>query len=91
MENQKLIAEEPQTKKVFDIFTLVKPEDGTVKITIGNYLITPKTFKTMKAAEDYLEKKPYDILINMMCLAYQQLRKEEENEKQTKRTTEAAK
>lgn len=62
-------AQEPQVKnaKADEIFRLVKDKDG-VKITLGNYLITRKVFKSFQQAEDYLNQKPYEILINVACL-----------------------
>lgn len=69
MAKTKEATQEPQVKtaKADEVFRLVKDNDG-VKICVGNYLITRKTFKTWQQAEDYLNQKPYEILINVACL-----------------------
>lgn len=72
-----------QKSNVDEIFTLVENKDG-VKIAIGNYQISKKTFKDFKHADSYLEKKPYEILINVASLIAAQSIESYENIKKTK-------
>jgi peptide deformylase len=78
-------ANEPQVKqsKMDDMFTLVKTKDG-VKIAVGNYQISKKTFQTWADAERYIAQKPYEILINATCL-FTHLQFKNENDKTTKK------
>lgn len=56
------------TSKTDEIFKLVKTEKGIV-IAIGNHQISKMIFKTKQAAEDYLKQKPYEVIINIACMA----------------------
>lgn len=58
---------EVRQSKADEMFRLVKDKEG-VKITIGNYVISKKVFKTWQQAEDYLNTKPYEIILNAACL-----------------------
>lgn len=85
MTTTKKKAAEPQVKKskMDEMFTLVKTEEG-VKIAVGNYQVSKRTFEKWSDAEAYIAKKPYEILVNVTCLfvnlMYDQ-KKQNENEK----------
>lgn len=78
--------EQPQVRKskTDELFTLVKKNEG-VKIAIGNYQISKKTFPTWADAERYIAQKPYEILINATCLfTHLQMKENEKVKKDTK-------
>lgn len=88
MPTTKKKAEQPQVRKskTDELFTLVKDDDG-VKIAVGNYQISKKTFPTWADAERYIAQKPYEILVNATCLfTHLQM---QENEKVKKDAQEA--
>ena len=74
-------AEMPTIKvsEVDEIFRLVKDKEG-VKITCGNYLISKKVFKSFNKAEEYIAKKPYEIIINCTCLFAEMHMKDQKQE-----------
>lgn len=82
-------AEAPQIKhsKTDNVFTLVKDKNG-IKIVIGNYQVSKKSFKTWNDAEMYIEKKPYELLINVSSLfaslTIKNLKQNENNEENPK-------
>lgn len=67
--------------EVDQIFNLVKMQDGNIHITVGNNIVSRKTFKTFKKADEYLASKPYEILINVACLI---VNTQKQNETETK-------
>ena len=76
---------QPQVRKSksHELFTLVKNDDG-VKIAVGNYQISKKTFPTWADAEKYIAQKPYEILVNATCLfTHLQMKENEKFKKDT--------
>lgn len=72
-----------KTSKVDQTFNLVKI-NNEIKIAIGNYQISRRTFKSFQAAEDYLRQRPYEILINTTCLFTNLQLKQNETNKEIK-------
>lgn len=49
------------------VLNIVENNDKYI-ITMGNYQLSPEEFDSLKDAEEYLATKPYDMLINLMCI-----------------------
>ena len=67
-----------------DVF-IVRPtntEENDFMITIGNRLATKKRFKTAKAAQLFINKKPWE-LIATLVFACNEMIKTQENENQS--------
>lgn len=62
-------------------FAIVKQENKYL-IVVGNNLVTPKKFDTIKQAEEYIGRKPYDLIFNT-CLVITKLAQENEKFKET--------
>lgn len=64
-------------KSKIEPFTIGKQTDKFF-ILIGDKLVSRKSFKTKEDAENYLMRKPYDVIFNSV-LAMLELLKEKEN------------
>lgn len=48
-----------------DIINIVKDENNYYRLAIANFVVSEKSFETIEAANKYLKKRPYDVLVNM--------------------------
>ena len=65
-----------------ECFTIVLNESAYI-ITIGNNVVSREKFKTLTKAKQYINSKPYELLINTACLiAYQTIKEQNKNENQ---------
>ena len=65
-----------------ECFTIVLHE-GKYIITIGNNVVSREKFNTITKAKQYINSKPYDLLINTACLiAHQTINEQIKNENQ---------
>ena len=67
---------------------IVRPtntEENDFMITIGNRLATKKRFRTAKAAQLFINKKPWE-LIATLIFACNEMIKKQENENQSEKT-----
>lgn len=55
-------------KQINEIFNAVQNEGNKWQITTGNYIISRMEFETYEEAEKYINKKPYDIIMNLCAL-----------------------
>lgn len=53
-----------QQSKVEKVFSLVKDENGKVRIVMGNMLASRKEFDTFKQADEFIGTKPYELIFN---------------------------
>jgi len=60
-------------------FTIVKMEEKYV-ITIGNEVVSDKTFNTVDAAKKYINKKDYNFMIVAFAICYDIISKKKEEE-----------
>ena len=68
------------------VFAFIKNEKGKIVICLGGYQASKKTFDTFKQAQEYVNTKPYELLINICGII---LYKQNENiEKENAETTE---
>lgn len=66
-----------------ELFTIIKVESNektTHKIAAGDAIISDKDFDTITDAKKYINKKPYELLTNLMCLTYQKMKSYEESQ-----------
>lgn len=49
------------------------------KIVLGNSIVSEMTFESAERAFAYIESKPYELLINLICDIYQKFKKDEIN------------
>ena len=52
----------------YQIFNLVVSDK--VKIAIGNYLIHQNEFETVEDAKNYIDSKPWELIVNTTCCIY---------------------
>lgn len=67
-----------------DVF-VVRPtntEENDFMITIGNRLATTKRFKTAKAAQLFINKKPWELIATLVFACFE-MTKAQENENQS--------
>lgn len=69
--------------EIDELFQLVKTDNGII-IVVGNHKVSTKTFKEFKDAEEYISKKPYELLINVTCLM---LKFSQEHEKEIQKAS----
>lgn len=64
-----------------EIFAILKNEktDGKFVILIANGLATSKRFDTIKAAKDYIDSKPWDLIASMVAAMVVNLKSPENN------------
>lgn len=65
---------------------IVRPtntEENDFMITIGNRLATKKRFKTAKAAQLFINKKPWELIATLVFACFEMI-KTQENENQSK-------
>ena len=60
------VTETVKTEKYGEIFVLVKT-DKNVKIAVGNALVSKLSFKSLKDAKTYIDSKPWELLVNVIC------------------------
>lgn len=60
-------------------------EENDYMITIGKRLATNKRFKTTKAAQLFINKKPWELIATLIFACYEMI-KMQENENQSKQT-----
>ena len=67
-----------------NLFTIVEMEKNNFRIALGNEIVVEKVFKTKQEAQEHIDKKRWEMLINVFCIVskkvYEHL-KQEENEK----------
>lgn len=69
---------EIEWEKIF----VVRPtntEENNFMITIGNRLATTKRFKTIKAAQLFINKRPWELIATLVFACYEMI-KQQENE-----------
>lgn len=67
------------TTEMYDVFTLVKSEkEKKVMIAIGNNIVTRNYFKNTREAKDYINSKPWDLILNTCAVMQDMLKKNEE-------------
>lgn len=61
-----------ETTKVhqyLQVFTIVE-RNGNFNIAVGNKIITKKTFISIEDAENYIDSKPWELIVNATCCIY---------------------
>lgn len=56
------------------LFTFVERAKNEVIICVGNHIVSSVKFKTLKDAKDYTERKPWELLVNVICLTFQKMK-----------------
>lgn len=64
-------------------FNVIVTEEGC-KITVGNNVVAEQLFETYDEAVAYIESKPYELLVTLMCLCCEMIIKNFNNEEQCK-------
>lgn len=59
-------------------FTFVERKEEDVIICVGNQIVSSHSFKTWQAAKEYTKKKPWELLVNVMCVINQKMKSYEE-------------
>lgn len=70
----KILSEEvTKTENYGEFFTLIEHE-GKVKIATGRAIISKLTFDNMKDAKKYIDQKPWELIINLVCYVNDQIK-----------------
>lgn len=59
------------------LFTIVEKSEKEVFICVGNQLASSKNFKDLKQAKNYIARKPWELLVNVMCIVNQKMKNHE--------------
>lgn len=62
-------------------------EENDFMVTIGNRLATTKRFKTIKAAQLYINKKPWELIATLVFACYEMIKQQENESKMEKSNT----
>lgn len=65
-------------------------EENDYMITIGNRLATNKRFKTIKAAQLFINKKPWELIATLVFACYEMIKQQENENKLEKSNTSIA-
>lgn len=57
------VVETNKTERYDEFFILVQRNDE-VRIAVTNKIVTAKTFKTMEDAKKYIDRKPWELIVN---------------------------
>lgn len=69
-----------------NIFTIVEIEKNNFRIALGNEIVVEQVFKTKAAAQEHIDKKNWEMMLNVLCVATKKMveqLKQQDNE-QTK-------
>lgn len=70
------IVETNKTEQYGEFFTLVTNNKET-RIACGNAIVSRNVFKSTKEAKAYIDKKPWELIINVTAYVNDQLKKEQ--------------
>ena len=65
------------------LFTFVERGSKDVIICVGNKIASSQTFETVKKAQEFTEKKTWELLVNVMCIVNETMKN---YEKETTKT-----
>ena len=51
-----------------NFFTFIEVEENQIIICVGNERVSQQTFKTLEKAKEYTKRKPWELLVNVMCV-----------------------
>lgn len=64
-----------------NIFAIVQMEKDNFRIALGNEIVVEKEFRTKQEAQEHIDKKGWEMLINVFCVVskkvYEHLKQEE--------------
>ena len=66
------------------IFNIVQMEKNCFRIALGNVIVVEKEFRTKEEAQEHIDQKGWEMMINVFCVASRklyQVLKQEENAK----------
>lgn len=64
------VKEVSKTHNYQTIFTIVE-RNKNFNIAVGNKIVSKLTFVTLKEAKDYIDSKPYELIVNATCCIYE--------------------
>lgn len=73
------VTETVKTEVYEEIFTLVTVKKQT-RIAIGQSFVSKKVFESIKKAKEYIDKKPWELLINVICLVEEKAQEAKNNQ-----------
>ena len=66
------VVEETKTEQYNEFFTLVT-RNGKTRIACGNAIVSHNEFDSLKDAKSYIDKKPWELIINITCYVQDKL------------------
>lgn len=69
-----------------NIFKIVEVKKNNFLITLGNQIVVEKTFKTKNEAQQHIDQKNWEMLLNVLCVATKKVVEQlkQQNNEQTK-------
>lgn len=67
-----------------NIFTIVEIKKNNFRIALGNEIVVEKTFKTKNEAQQHIDQKGWEMMLNVLCVVARKVNeqlKQQENEK----------
>lgn len=63
------VVETNKTERYGEYFTLVTSKKQT-RIVCGNAIVSREVFKSVKEAKAYIDKKPWELIVNTACWVF---------------------
>lgn len=67
----------------FRIVEKTTKDEHEFKIAIGDKIASIETFKTLNDAEEYIESKPWELLINLIFITNEMIKNYEDNNQES--------
>lgn len=61
-------------ENIFTILQIINDDKKMYKIAVGDAIISNNEFTSVKDAKNYIDSKPYEILVNLICLTNERMK-----------------
>lgn len=72
------VVESNRTYQHEDLFVIVE-QNGQFRIAVTNKIISNKVFGSLKEATNYIDSKPWELIVNVSCAIWDIIQKENLN------------
>lgn len=63
------VTEQNKVEQCEPFFTLIS-RNGVTQIAVGNYIVSKLQFASTDEAKEYIQSKPWELLVNATCAIY---------------------
>lgn len=69
-----------------NIFTIVEMKKNEFRIALGNQIVVEQSFKTKQAAQEHIDKKNWEMMLNVLCVVTKKMVEQlkQQNNEETK-------